>query len=148
MDHTCRNSNDPFAQLSANGQAQQAQQAQQSQLMSSLQKADVFSPISVTGVLPTYDLMLNFASKSFLNFDSIVFTNYIYFFPCQSFQPPLAPVPIQPPLSTWMSIPANVNHLSASAGGIGFGSPANPGSFILLSSFHILYYAFWIIIDI
>lgn len=90
VDHTCRNSNDPFAQLAANGQTQQAQ------LMGSLQKADVFSPISING----------------------------------SFQPPLAPVPIQPPLSTWMSIPPNVNHLAASAGGIGFGSPSNPASFL------------------
>ncbi|PRQ26695.1 putative transcription factor WD40-like family [Rosa chinensis] len=87
VDHTCRHSNDPFAHLAANGQAQQ---------MGAVQRADGFIPIGVNG----------------------------------SFQPPIAPVPIPPPLSTWTSIPPSVNQLAASAGGIGFGSPANPASYL------------------
>lgn len=65
----------------------------------------------------------------------------LFYISCQSFQPSTAPIPIQPPLSTWTPIPPSVNQLVASAGGIGFGIQANPGSF------HISYCAFWIMIN-
>ncbi|XP_070669772.1 topless-related protein 1 isoform X1 [Malus domestica] len=79
VDHSCKNSNDSFAQLTAN-----------SQLTGSAPKADGILPMSANG----------------------------------PFQQPLAPV--QPPLSTWISIPQN--HPAASGGGNGFGSLTNPAS--------------------
>lgn len=49
--------------------------------------------------------------------------------PFQPFQP--APTPV-PPLAGWMSNPPAVTHPAVSGGAIGFGTPTNPGTYIII----------------
>lgn len=108
VDHTCRQPNESYTQLTATHP-----------LMVSSQRTEGFLPMAANGVCPFY----KFLFRAFQAFLSSIKKCKVIFSIVQPFQP--APVPVQTSFNSWMTNPSSIIHPTPS---ITLGAMTNPGT--------------------